>query len=47
MTDPRIKIVGSGIIGACLAYAASARGARTLVISQLFISAPALAFEAA
>ena len=33
MTDPRIIIVGSGIIGACLAYAASQRGLKPVVVS--------------
>jgi len=33
MTEHRIIIVGSGIVGACLAYAAAERGARPLVIS--------------
>ena len=33
MTDTRIIIVGSGIVGACLAYAASQRGLTPVVIS--------------
>lgn len=33
MTEDRIIIVGSGIVGACLAYAAAGRGVRPLVIS--------------
>lgn len=33
MTEHRIIIVGSGIVGACLAYAAAQRGARPLVVS--------------
>lgn len=33
MTDPRIIIVGSGIVGACLAYAASQRGLTPVVVS--------------
>ena len=33
MTDPRIIIVGTGIVGACFAYAAAQRGLRPLVIS--------------
>lgn len=33
MAEPRIIIVGSGIIGACLAYAASQRGLTPVVVS--------------
>lgn len=33
MASPRIIIVGSGIMGACFAYAAAGRGCRPLVIS--------------
>ncbi|MEC8109960.1 MAG: FAD-binding oxidoreductase, partial [Pseudomonadota bacterium] len=33
MTDPRIIIVGSGIVGACLAYEASQRGLCPTVVS--------------
>ena len=33
MTEHRIIIVGSGIVGACLAYAAAQRGVRPLVVS--------------
>jgi len=33
MTDPRIVVIGSGIVGACLAYAASQRGLTPIVVS--------------